>query len=180
MGILEIVAKLKRTPHVLGVYTVVPEDLERFFDIEADTKAGSGMPMLNRALDECRRRSSFLVVASDGEGFDQSIGNEVSMVDERGKVVGRMVSPDQMDDFAGRQDVVWLSDDFVLFTDLIPNGEIKVVMNPINITVVGREDGAADAVAMSPAPPGDAFLRGRLGITMDSHVSLFVMGFNPS
>jgi len=76
-----------------------------------------------------------------------------------GKVLGIEVFPFNADEYLKRDDVVWLSDSFVMFPDVNGRGEERFVMPPVSFPELNPTNGCKDVISCSPAPTCDLLLR---------------------
>jgi hypothetical protein len=64
-----------------------------------------------------------------------------------------------IDKFKDDKNVIFLSEDFVLYPDRTDAGDVIMVMLPQKVTVVGEAEGVKDAVLIYPATTADLMLR---------------------
>lgn len=125
----EFLRRMREDPSILRVERM-PDDLYARIVAEESTVTGAGgqMPVHNVGLEDCDRRTARYVVfmlpgALAGADPDPDYHTMV-MRDSVGSVVGFDISPRRVDEFRARDDVVFLSDDFVLFPSVCPKGEL--------------------------------------------------------
>jgi hypothetical protein len=171
-----VLSELRALPNMIKCLVPDGKDLERVFGEEAESKTSSGMPLDNRALTECMGRSSHIFAVFRGE-FDPIPYVSVQMEDPDGNIVGQQIPISERPRYEGREDLVWLSDDFWMSPTAM-GGEIKVVLVPQHLTVIGGGDGASDPVAMYPSPPADRIVREVLGVGDDPATATAVIGYN--
>lgn len=102
---------------------VMPDDL--FIRINREesgvTGAMGAVPVINTGLRDCIERDVRLaLVVTDGFWLPEY--RSMRMVDGSGRVVGHSVTRSEIPDYAGRDDVVFLSDDFVMYPDALADG----------------------------------------------------------
>ena len=171
-----VLAELRSLPNMIKCRVPDKRDLERVFREEAEAKTSSGMPLENRALAECMGRRNHIFAGFRDE-FDPVPYVSVQMEDADGNIVGQQIPISDRPKYEGREDLVWLSDDFWMDTAAM-GGEIKVVLVPQHLTVIGGGDGISDPVAMYPSPPADSIMRGVLGVGDDPSTATAVIGYN--
>lgn len=109
----------------------IPQELwNRIIAEESTVKAcGGNMPMEDMGLAEMSRRGRRFYL--HGGMIHLPEFSTISMVDDGGNEVGRHLKPSEIPEYEGREDVVFLSYDFVMFTDVRPVGETRVIMMPV-------------------------------------------------
>ena len=135
-------------------------------------------------------------VAVDNQGFSQALEHQhviaiikdprfrpppeptVELHSSDGKVLGVEVFPFNADQYMTRQDVVWLSDGFVLFPDVHGTGSEKFVMPPVSFPELNPTNGCTDVISCSPAPTCDLMMRKRYGFQDDSKLASVLIAFN--
>ena len=118
-----------------GIYGVdgiciVPDDVWEEVKLEESmVKAANGsMELENIGLDECDERTLRICILTR-PWFDVPDDNSLRMVDGEGHVVGHSILLSMRDHYASMENVVFLSDDFVLYTDVPIVGEQRFVMS---------------------------------------------------
>lgn len=96
-----------------------------------------------------------------------------------GVVMGVEVFPFDVDDYATREDVIWLSDGFVLFPEKRGKGGERFVMPPISFPELNPTNGCADVISCSPAPTCDLMMRSEYGLPDDPKLASVLIAFNP-
>ena len=172
----KVLAELRALPNMIKCLVPDERDLERVFGEEAESKTSSGMPLDNRALTECMGRSNHIFAVFRDE-FDPVPYASVQMEDALGNIVGQQIPLSERPKYEGREDLIWLSDDFWMCTSAM-GGDIKVVLVPQRLTVIGGADGISDPVAMYPSPPADRIMREVLGVEDDPSTATAVIGYN--
>lgn len=116
---------------------LMPDDL--FAEIEREESGVSGamgfMPVRNSGLGDCRERGVRLALVVT-DGFWVPDARAMRMVDGSGRVVGHSIARSEAPEFMSRQDVVFLSDDFVMYPDALSDS--STVMELMSIPYRGR------------------------------------------
>lgn len=97
--------------------SLAPRDLmERIVAEESTVMSSFGTPVDNSGLRDCLRHGTIAVVFTD-RTF--RVPSTVSMVlrNEKGEIVGHNVPEGMLTELSGRDDVVFISDDFVLYPE---------------------------------------------------------------
>ncbi|MDR0524205.1 MAG: hypothetical protein LBG62_07305 [Candidatus Methanoplasma sp.] len=173
-----IIEKLQCAGGVFKVERLEGEVLDEILSEEAGVDTSIGMPMDNRALAECLKRDTFLCVFCD-YSFEKPEDHVMVMEDGNGNRVGHDVPEGMMGDFKDDPDAIWLCDDFVMFPSLATSDDLKIVMLPQSVTVIGEEDGAGSPVLLYPATTTDVALRRALGVNpSDPGIATAILAFD--
>ncbi len=114
----EILGRLREEVGAVRV-EVMPDDLcEKIVAEEATVEAAMGnMPVINTGLDECMGRDVRICVFENDEFWHPAI-RTMRMVGEDGQEVGHDLTPDEIPEFMKRSDVMFISDDFVMYPEV--------------------------------------------------------------
>ena len=134
-SISEVVGKLGSMPQIVSVYIPDESDIRTFYEEESRVSTISDMPMENEAMAVSKSRKHHLIVVFT-EGLENSPHHEVVMKDGDGNLVGWDVPPGLEYEVEGRDDLVWMSEDFVIDPSAM-EGEIRVVLVAQRLTVIG-------------------------------------------
>ena len=178
MGINEVIIKLRNSNGVRDVFLLEGESLRAVIDEEKSVDSSSmGMPMKNKALDECLKRNTFLCVYCDYT-FEQPTEHIMLMEDGKGNIVGHDIPVCMANDFKDRDDIVWLCDDFAMFPLMAESEEMYIVMLPQKINTIGENEGAVDPVVLYPATTTDMVLKKIFGALDGPDVATAIIAFN--
>ncbi len=127
----EVLAKLRTEPGVVRA-EIMPDELCGSIIREESTvtAAGGMMGVRNLGLEKVVGRSLHLVLFVD-TGFNVPSGAPMRMVDSAGNLLGHQISKGSEREYMGRRDVTFLSDDFVMYTDITVVGDMVMEMPPI-------------------------------------------------
>lgn len=174
-----VIAKLKAREHTEGVFVPTADQKEIIFKAEGGVKAGTGMPIRNDSLEEARKRQHNLVlVSSVGGDFGWVPHHNMTWEDSRGNVVAFDVPDALRYEIDGRDDLIWISEDFVMDPNVLGSDELTIVFHPAPITIVGEEEGVKDAILMFPAAPVDDVIRMMFGVEHTPRVNTSILSFN--
>lgn len=114
-----------------GVITaeIMPSDLIQEVaekESSVDTITG-GMTLENIGLFQCLHHEHVFVLISKGF-LQRSEEITMRMIDTEGVVIGHDVPDSMREELSARKDLIWMSDGFVLFPELITNRDAKMVM----------------------------------------------------
>ncbi len=96
-----------------------------------------------------------------------------------GTVMGTNVMPSEMDEFRARDDVLWVSEDFVVFPDVVGSGEEAFVLLPFPMEEVEQNvPGVSSAIGSSPTPSSDKILKKRFGKPQVLGLNTMIIAFD--
>ncbi len=142
-------------------------------DLCVDTSFG--MPIENEAMKACFSCDFVLCVYVD-TSFEQPENIIMMMQDSMGNVFGHSVPASQIENYLGREDVVWLSYDFVLYPNVDAGEDMSLVMLPQEYHGFSEGDGISEALVFYPAVTTDCIIKEKYGDPGDSGVATMLMG----
>ncbi|MCL2032070.1 MAG: hypothetical protein FWG96_02185 [Methanomassiliicoccaceae archaeon] len=135
-------------------------------------------------------------IAVRNEGFSEALGKEhviaiikdprfrpppeptVVLISDKGEVMGLEVFPFNAKEYLGREDVVWLSDAFVLFPNVKGMGGENFIMPPVSFPELNEGNGCKDVISCSPAPTCDLMMRTYYKLQDDPRLASVLVGYN--
>lgn len=150
--------------------------LER--EAESNGACGGLMPFVNRGVWSAfdREAQFIIVVASESILLGES-DQLVHIEDQKGQIVGEWIGARRMEEYAGRDDVCFLSSDFVLYSEVEIVGEPFFVLPNIDFPYLAGLEGVKEVVSGSISTLSDDQIRQRLGYSETRHWTHLV-GFN--
>ncbi len=150
--------------------------LER--EAEANGACGGLMPFTNKGVwSAIDREVQFVIVASSESILLGDSENLVQIEDQKGQIVGEWIGARRMEEFAGRDDVCFLSSDFILYQNVEVVGEPFFVLPNIEFPYLEGVEGVKDVASGSVSTLADDHIRQRLGYSETKHWTHLV-GFN--
>lgn len=120
--------RLREEPGAVQAELIPAELWDRIVAEEATVKAcGGRMEIEDLAVGEVSERMVRICLFEDGN-FRFPECSTMRMVDSMGHMVGRHLTPSEIPEYMCRDDVVFLSDDFILFPDADITGDTRMVM----------------------------------------------------
>jgi len=148
-------------------------------EAECNGAVGGLMPFVNTGVWETLgRKEVFVLVAQPGVPMLSPQQNLVHIVDRKGQIIGEYLSEDRRKEVLGREDVVWISDDFVLYSDLDISGEPYVRIPPMTFPLLDGIPGINNLTSSSVSTLTDDHLRKVLGFS-DTKDWTQLVGFDP-
>ena len=132
---------------------------ERIRDVERRVKTKCDCVYRNAAYDEAMSKRHRICIYYDG-GFMVEKHPIVKLEDMNGQVLGTSLLPEEIESYKGREDVLWVSDDFVVFPYL--NGEIDeaFILYPFDIPEIrDNVPDCEDLCGTSPTLSSDSMLK---------------------
>ncbi len=157
---------------------LLDEDLaETIKDEESQVVSSFGTPIENEAMDECLSKEVRLCIYCD-YSFEHPDDSIMFMMDGDGKIVGQDVADSKRSQFEGKEDIMWLSEDFVLYTGADMGADIRMIMVSQRYHGFSEEDGVSDAVVFFPATSTDCIIKSRYGYPQDQQIATAIMGLS--
>lgn len=94
------------------------------------------------------------------------------------QIAGTEVFPWDIPKYEKKDDIIWLSDGFVIMTDKITENPAKFVMPPVSFPELNESNGCKDVVSCSPAPTTDLMMRKHMKLNDDGKLASVLIGFN--
>lgn len=168
--------------HLNGVsaFSFLNDDIfNEICDSERGVIVSGGMEYDNRALDACYQKDALMCIFCDGLVEEQK---EISMVmmDDFGNITGNDVPLCMMDEYRGRKDVIWLSENFVLYTKAKQLSESRIVMLPRRFHAFSNLEGISDPICFYPNITSDVILKNRFLDKCDPNMCSLIIGFDYS
>lgn len=172
---LEIVKGLRGVIHAF----YIDEDvLEQMREEEAKVRAiGGNISVDNQGFTQALEHEYVIAIIKDPR-FRPPPEPTVELHSDDGTVMGVEVFPFNADQYANREDVIWLSDGFVLFPESKGSGGERFVMPPVSFPELNPTNGCKDVISCSPAPTCDLLLRTRYGYKDDGRLASVLIAFN--
>jgi len=173
----EIIEMLKDLKGVVKVFPLDGEFLKGLKEIESNVKASLGISVKNTGLEECLKREHIICIIKN-TSFRPPPESTVLLVGDDELIMGQEVLPGQEKHFKDRDDVIWLSDEFVIFVNRRPRKSECFVMPPVSFPELECLDGVKNVVSCSPSAVGDITLRRYYGMDDDPRLASILVGFD--
>ena len=146
-------------------------------DEEATVRSTVGVDVVNRAFQEVFKRKVKICVFCDRK-ISTHDDSTLTLEDPDGNVLGRILSKRMIQEYKDRTDVIWVSDDFVMFPNIVPTGKEQFILHPMTFPVIDENDGCKDVVLCSPAPSSDIILKKYFGVSLMADLATMVVGYD--
>lgn len=173
---LEIIKKMNG---VVDAFYLDSSILERIEKEELSVKAVGSIDVINEGFIQAIKREKVICIVKDPR-FRPPPEPTVKLMSDDGEVMGIEVFPETSKEFRDREDVIWLSDGFVVFPSIVPNRKSKefFVMPPVSFPELNEGNGCKDVISCSPAPTCDKIIREWRGLEDNFRLASVLVAFN--
>jgi hypothetical protein len=176
----QVIKLLKEMEGSIHVFKLDDATREKVVEIESQVKATLGISCLNLGVEKCLKRQNVIVVIKD-KRFRPPPEPTVLLLADKGEVVlGREIFPHERKEFEDKPNVIFLSQDFIVYTDKKPKTKELFVMPPVSFPEVAALPGVANVVSCSPSPPADMYVRAAHGLPDDPKLASILIGYDNS
>lgn len=168
---------------VLKVLELSVEDRDAINEIECGREKDL-IPVVNKGLNECLTRDVCLLVIKNTKLSGMpTFSDDMLLVTDKGRVLGKLLAPEEIEEYQGRDDVYFLSKDFILFKsdkNVINSGQEKqfFLIPSAEFPEIEGIEGIADVVASSPSKTSYAYMGDKYGYGSDSDTATLIVAFN--
>lgn len=171
---LEIVRHMRGVVHAF--YLDKPL-LERMKEEESKVRAMGNITVDNRGFAEALKRDRVICIVKDPR-FRPPPEPTVVLESGSGDILGVEVFPFTAQKYANMEDVVWLSDGFIMFPTVPADGSESFVMPPVSFPELNPSNGCKDVISCSPAPTCDLMIRKDYGLEDDPKLASVLVAYN--
>ncbi len=171
---LEIIRGLRGVIHA---FYLDKEILEQLSQEEAKVRAMGNIEVKNEGFNQALKRDAVICIVKDPR-FRPPPEPTVILESGNGEVIGEEVFPFTAKKYENRDDVVWLSDGFVLFPTVPANGGEEFIMPPVSFPELNESNGCKDVISCSPAPTCDLMIRKHYNLQDNPKLASVLVAFN--
>lgn len=146
-------------------------------DEEESVRSMTGADVINKAYHHASACEVRICIFCD-RSITTHEDSSMTLEDLEGNVLGMILKGDDIDKYKDRSDVLWVSDDFIMFPNIEPKGGERFILQPIPFPTLTEEDGCKDVVLSSPAPSSDLLLKKYFGRDVQEKTATLVLGYN--
>lgn len=165
---------------VLEVRQLSNDDILKIIDMEAQ-RSKDIVPVFNEGVQECFKRDVCFVIFK--KGYFRVPPTPTVLLTFDGEILGHDVfDPEDKEKFRADEDIMFLSDDFVIFKDVLNNynlekGNEYFVLPPVPFPKLDpfKLDGV---VSSSPSTKSDEYLKNKYSYGDDSSIATIIVSFN--
>ncbi|MEM0449545.1 MAG: hypothetical protein QW520_06980 [Methanomassiliicoccales archaeon] len=137
---------------------------------EDNGACGGLMPFINKGVWSCMSKEEQFVIVVKGETLILSLSKSlVFLEDQEGQVIGEWVNPSRLEELKKKDNVCFLSEDFVLYSDVNIRGEPRFVLPAVDFHYLDDIEGVENVVSGSVSTLADEFIREKLGYLLENH-----------
>ncbi len=173
---LEIIRGLRGVVHAFYLDKDILEELRKE---EATVRAMGNIEVDNQGFNEALKRDSVICIVKDPR-FRPPPEPTVVLLSGCGDLLGEEVFPFTAKKYENREDVVWLSDGFVVFPYVKADGGEQFVMPPVSFPELNESNGSYNVISCSPAPTSDLKIKQHYGLVDNPKLASVLVAFNRS
>ncbi len=179
---MEVVPKvidyLKTVTGVLDAFEMDDDISSLILEIERSVRTRNDDNYKNIGYDVAMERKHRICVFYD-DTYIFGFRSILKLMDSEGTVLGTNLRPDEIEEYRQRDDVIWVSEDFVVFPYIQGKGEESFVLLPFPIKEIEESvPGTISVIGTSPTTSSDDALKKRFGRPIEKGVYTLVVGFD--
>jgi len=160
-------------------FLLSPEVIAAIQRIEDSIKSQIGLEVGNEGVNQCLRRQHVICVIKDTR-FRPPPEPTVLMMGDKDLVIGTEILPGEHSRYKEMDNICWLGDDFVVFTDKVPKTKEYFLMPPVSFPELEQVPGAKTIVSCSPSPLGDMIIKNYYNLEDNPKLASILVGFDVS
>ncbi|MDD4185104.1 MAG: hypothetical protein PHX75_00460 [Candidatus Methanomethylophilaceae archaeon] len=163
-----------------GVVTAELMDDEISCEVECSERAirtQGGLEFRNEGYLEAMRRHVRICIFCT-EDFEFPETPSIFYITGDGTVMGHEVMRHEMDAYLARDDLVWVSDNFIMYTERRGSGDEIFVSKAKEYPHIESYPGCTNGIIAIPAGPSDIALKSRYGVENRREIATAVMAFD--
>ncbi len=162
---------------VVNAFFLDEDVLDQMREEEEKVTAMGNIAVRNDGFAEALTRDHVIAIIKDPR-FRPPPEPTVLLVSDKGEIMGLEVFPFTAKEYLNREDVVWLSDAFVLFPNIKGVGGEQFIMPPVSFPELNESNGCKDVLSCSPAPTCDLIMRKYYKLQDDPKLASVLVGYN--
>lgn len=170
----DVISYLRTFSEVIDAKEMDDDTSSSILEIEHSIKTRTNHDYQNVGYDiAMKKKHRICIFFKQGYLFEKR--SVLKLMTSDGTIMGTNLLPDQIPEYRNRTDVIWISDDFVVFPNIVGKGEEAFVLYPSEIPELTEAvPGCTAAISVSPTTSSDAFLKKMNGysITQDLYTSI--------
>jgi len=173
----EVLEVLRTLRGVIEVFPLGADTRRQLKGIERGVRATLDIEVRNTGLDECLRRENVVGIIKD-KTFRPPPEPTVLLMGDNGVILGEEVLPGQRNRFKGKSDLLFLSEDFVVYTTRKGGKHEYFLMPPISFPEIEKMRGVRNVVSCSPTALVDVLIRTSHGLEDNPRLASVLIGFD--
>ena len=170
---------LKGMKGVVDAFYLTPEILTKVKAEEETVMAVGKISVINEGYNEALKREHVICIVKDPR-FRPPPEPTVILRSTDGKIMGIEVFPETAGKYKDMDDIIWLSDGFVIFPNVMPGDgcDEAFVMPPVSFPELNESNGCINVVSCSPAPTCDKMIREWHGMDDNRRLASVLVAFD--
>ena len=179
MGIVDRVMDfLRSVPGVVSVFIMDDDITDEIDHVERSICTRSNHDYRNIGYDEAKTKDYRICVLHSQDHFFHKIPL-VKLITTDGTVLGTTLCPEDVPKYKEKNNVLWLSDDFVVFTDAVGKGKEEFVVTSFDVPEITEAiPGCKGAIGISPTMSSDILLKSKVGISPTNSIYSTIVAFD--
>jgi len=159
---------------IIAVEMLTPELKAAIIELEMEAEKngaiGGLMPFTNRGVwGSFRRQEQFIIVVDNSSLIIGDDNDLVYISDQSGQRVGEWLNEARMEEMKGRDDICYISPDFILYSDIQSVGEPFFVLPEMEFPYLKDIEEVENVTSGSISTLADDYVRNRLGYRNSKH-----------
>ncbi|KYC46188.1 MAG: hypothetical protein APG12_00347 [Candidatus Methanofastidiosum methylothiophilum] len=161
----EVLNRLKSVKGIINAFLLSQEDIDkvREFEIQAEKNkaAGGMMDFINEGVWEVLSKSAVFLIFIDETFSDRKHGQSLTLMkDPSGNILGKLLRKDEIPEYQKRNDVLFMGEEFVIFTNVKTQGKPYFVIPSQKLEELNDLNG----ISASLCVPTDLFFKQKYNI----------------
>ncbi len=179
MGVKEnVISYIKEQSGTIGVFEMDDDVSEGVDAIEKSIKTRTNHDYVSIGYDMAMERDHRLCLFINKE-FKRDFRTRLVLKTSDGTIMGMNLMHDEIEEYRKRDDVLFISDDFIVFPERRGKGDEMFVLYPYEFDeLTEMVPGCTDAIGFFPTPSSDAYLKECFGFPIDRYIFSTIIAFN--
>ncbi len=174
----DVTAYMRTVEGVLDVFEMDDEISNDIWGVEKRVRTTLKTDYKNIGFDIAMKKHHRLCVFY-GDTYVFGKRSIVKLVASDGTIMGTTLYPNQIPEYKNRDDVIWISDDFVVFPYVVGKGDEAFVLYPFDIPEVEEHvPEAKNVMGTSPTAESDMVLKKKYNKPMAKGIYTVVIAFD--
>lgn len=173
----EVLRTLSALKGVKHAFHLSDETREGLREIEKSYPSIGPLTVHNEGIKETLARGHVACIIKD-KGFRAPPHATVQLVNDEGVMIGREILPGEKFEAKGKEKLVFLGKDFVVFADRSSGKGARFLLPPIPFKEVEAVGGVRNVCSSSPSTVGDLYIRRAYGFKDDPKLASILIGFD--
>lgn len=153
---IEYMSRQKGVINVFEMDDTVSADIDA---IEKSIKTRTNHDYVSIGYDYALERKHRLCILFTDD-FRRDFRTRLQLTTTDGTILGTNVYPEELDEYSKREDVIFVSDDFVVFPEIHGEGEERFILYPFDFTELqDAVPGTSNSIGFFPTPSSDHYLK---------------------